>query len=211
MVENVPPKIYNYINYDNYLLNCYKHLTRIKEIHFFFILIELLLNILQELEVFSRNFILDNISKDKTNLNLVSFFTINFNKIKSIIKLASVFGFIIIFDGLYFFIKIKKFKLKHIRISIIVNILEIFINRTFMLIFFNFVFTLNNEFFIIVCIILIPHIYLIMENFLYNHLYYFVPEFIEYPYDEFSSIFDLILIVIKILISTASTTNNKYL
>ena len=33
------PKIYKYINHDNYLLNCYKHLIRIKEIHFLFILI----------------------------------------------------------------------------------------------------------------------------------------------------------------------------
>ena len=61
------------------------------------------------------------------------------------------------------------------------------------------------------CIIIIPHIYLIMKNFLYNHLYYFVPEFIEYPYDEFSSLFDLTLFIIKILISASSTTNNKYL
>ena len=205
------PKIYKYINNDNYLSNCYKHLTKIKGIHFLFILIELLLNILQELEAFSRNFILNNLSQDKTNLNIISFFTINFNKIKSIIKLVSIFGFIIIFDGLYTFIKIKKFKLKYISISIIVNVFELFIYRTFNLIFFNFFFTLKKEYFLIGCIILILHIYLITKNFLYNHLYYFVPEFIEYPYDEFSSIFDLILIVIKTLISASSTTNNKYI
>jgi hypothetical protein len=43
---------------------------------------------------------------------------------------------------------------------------------------------------------------------LFNHLYYYVPEFIEYPYDNFSSKFDIILILSKLFISIAGSTNN---
>ena len=33
--------------------------------------------------------------------------------------------------------------------------------------------------------------------YVYDHLYYYVPQFINYPYDEFSSTFDIILFFIK--------------
>ena len=52
---------------------------------------------------------------------------------------------------------------------------------------------------------------LIINNFQYNHLYYFVPEFIDYPYDEFSSQFDILLFISKfILICSSSTTNSGF-
>ena len=41
---------------------------------------------------------------------------------------------------------------------------------------------------------------------MYNHLYYFVPVFIDYPYDELSSSYDIILILTKILLSISVTT-----
>ena len=47
-----------------------------------------------------------------------------------------------------------------------------------------------------------------MKNFSHNHLYYFVPEFIEYLYDEFNSLFDSILIIMKLLISVSGISKN---
>ena len=209
-LENEVPNISKEINSNNYLLNCYKYLTKIKGIHFLLILIELLLNIFQELETYIRGYKLDNISYNQ-NLYLLSPIINCFVKMPIIIKLIVVIVYFILFDGIYFFLRIKKIKINLIYISILVNILELFIYRAFMLIFFNLFFTLKKEFLIIGIIILIPHIYLIMNNFIYNHLYYFVPEFIDYPYDEFSSIFDLILFLIKIFISISGTTNNNSL
>ena len=205
------PKIYKNIVSNNYLSNSYAHLTRIKGIHFLFTLIEILLNIFLELETFIRNYNLENITNNNTDLNIVSYITICFNKISTILKFIVIVLFIIIFDSLYIFIKVKKFKLKHIRLSIIINLLELFIYRTFMIIFLNLFFTLKKEFLILGFLFLIPHIYLILNNFLYNHLYYFVPVFIDYPYDEFSSIFDIILLFIKLLLSVAGTSNNSNL
>ena len=129
-------------------------------------------------------------------------------KISIVDKLLIVISSIIIFDLLYIFVKIKKFSINHIIIYIIVNILEIFWFKIFNIIIFSLFFKLNKEFFIIGLIFIIPHIYIIIYNFFTNHLYYFVPEFIDYPYDEFSSIFDTILVIDKLFLSVAGSVNN---
>jgi len=89
---------------------------------------------------------------------------------------------------------------------IIINLLDLFCFRTAMLIFLNFLFSLLTESFIIGSIFAVIHIFLSVNNFLYNHLFHFVPNFIDYPYDEFTSSFDIILLVIKLILSAAGTT-----
>ena len=206
MSNNEIPQISKDINRDNYFVNCYTHLTRAKELHFLFILIEMTLNIIYELEIYLRGF---DLKKVHNSLNLVSYIIKSFNEIPSLIKIITVYLYLIIFILLNIFVIIKKFKIFHIRITLLVDILEIFCFRAFLLIFLNCFFTLDPIFFIIGCILLIPYIYLIMKNFLYNHLYYFTPIFIEYPYDEFSSSFDIILVLSKLILSASGTTNNK--
>ena len=201
------PEISKKINSDNYLLNSYIHLTKINSVHFLFLLIEIIINIFQEIELFLNDFKIEN--RKKSRLNFISDIINKFKTISSFIKLFSVIIFMVIIDFLYLFITIKKIKIKNIGIIILVNTLEIILFRTMNLIFLDFFFTIEKVLFIIGCIFLIPHIYLIINNFLYNHLYYFVPKFINYPYDAFSSIFDIILLIIKILLSTAGTTNNS--
>ena len=205
------PQIYKEINSNNYLSNCYRHLIRYKGIHFIFILIEILLNIFQEIEVFINDYKLDNALNNKPDINLVTYITLKFCKIKNIIKLIIIIAFIVIFDLLYTILKLKSIQIKHICFSILVNILEIIIFRTVTIIFLNLFFTLEKELLIIGLIFLIPHLLLTINNFLYNHLYYFVPQFIDYPYDEFSSLYDIILFIIKFFLSIAGTTNNSEL
>ena len=72
-------------------------------------------------------------------------------------------------------------------------------------------FSLDDEYFLIGLIFIIIHIYLIVNNFLYCHLYYFVPVFIEYPYDEFSSLYDIILFYHKIISALSYYATNKFL
>ena len=203
------PRIYKKINKDNYFSNCYIHLTKIKEIHFLFLLIEILLNIFEELESYLRGFETENITKMNTGLNFISFITNNFDSIPTVIKLVTIIAFILIFDSLYILLKIKKYKKKYIHILIIIDILELFIFRTFTLIFLNAFFTLEAKFLIVGGLFLIPHIYIMINNFLYNHLYYFVPEFIDYPYDEFSSLYDIVLLLTKFTLSVSGTTSNS--
>ena len=198
--------IYNKINPDNYLVNCYKHLTRIKLIHFIFILIEMLLNTLQELEIFLKNF---NSQEIKVQINYISNITNLFNKLEIVVKLIIIILIVIIFDTIFFLLKKKRLKKEYIIITILVNILELFYFRTFTLILLNLFFTLPDIYFPISCLFLFPHIYIIINHFLYNHLYYFVPKFIEYPYDEFSSLFDIVLLFIKIFLSASMSTSDS--
>ena len=83
-------KIDKKINSDNYFINCYKNLIRTKLAHFLFILIEILLNVLQELEVFIRGFKSENISKKNTGLNFISLLTNIFNKLPTFGKLGII-------------------------------------------------------------------------------------------------------------------------
>ena len=196
------------VNSDNYLINCYLSLTKIKAIHFLFIFIEIMLNLIQELEIFHRGFKPENTTKNNTNLNYILYITNIFQKLPMIINLIIIIILITILDLLYYFIKLKKFKTIPIYIIIIINIIEIFFFRTISLIFFNLFFTLQVGYLLVGFIFLFPHLILLTNNFLNNHLYYFVPEFINYPYDEFSSLFDIILLFSKLLLSIAGTTTN---
>ena len=206
MSEYIIQSIYKKITSDNYLINSYNHLTRSKVIHFFFILIEIIINILQELETFLGGF---NSDKNEGVLNYISYLTNQFGRIPIIGKIIILLLFISIFDILYYFFQRKKIKTKYNRVSILVNILELFYFRVSSLVLFNFFFTLSNFYFLISLLFLIPNIYLIMNHFLYNHLYYFVPSFIDYPFDEFSSIYDIILLSIKFFLSVTRNTDNS--
>ena len=65
------------IKSDNYLVNCYKNLLRSKSLYFIFILIEMVLNIIEELETFIDGF---NSQTSQNKLNYISYITNKFDK-----------------------------------------------------------------------------------------------------------------------------------
>ena len=192
------------INSDNYLINCYIHLTRSKTIHFIGILIEILLIIFQELEAIINGFIPE---KEKKNLHILCYITNQFDRLSLAIKIV-VLLFILFFDLFYFFLCKKYFKKKYISIYILSNILELFYFRAILLIFLNIFYTLPNIYYLVGLFFLIIHLCLILNNFMYNHLYFYVPKFINYPFDEFSSLFDVILLFLKIVVSIGGNSKN---
>ena len=134
------PLISKIINSNNYLLNSYRLLTRSKTIHFISILIEIIINILQEIEIFHRDNKIENIEKILWRFNFFSIINNAFDSLKTIISLFIIIIYVILIDFLYFFFEKKNYKIKHIRNMIIINILDIFCFRTVMLIFLNFFF-----------------------------------------------------------------------
>ena len=202
------PLISKIINSNNYFLNSYRLLTRSKTIHFISILIEIMINIFQEIEIFYRGYKREKIEKRFLGFTFILFINNTFDSLKTIIKIFIIIIYVIIIDFLYIFFEKTNYKIKHIRNMIIINILDLFCFRTFMLIFLNFFFLLPTESFIIGSIFIAIHIFLTAHNFLYNHLFHYVPNFIDYPYDEFTSSFDIILLILKLILSTAETTRN---
>ena len=204
MSEFYIPKIYEKINSDNYLINSYEHLTQIKAVHFLFILIEMIINTIQELEIFLK----DLSSKEiKSNVNYISRFVQLLDNLKIVIRILIIILFMFIFDFIFVYLRKKRFKKKYIIVAIMINVLELFYFRSFMLIYLDLLFSLPDLYFLLGILFFIPHFYLTINHFLYDHLYYYVPQFINYPYDEFSSTFDIILFFIKIFLSASLNTD----
>ena len=134
------PLISKIINSNNYFLNSYRLLTRSKTIHFISILIEIMINIFQEIEIFYRGFRIENIDNKIWVFNMVSALNNIFDSLKVSIKLLIIIIYVISIDLLYIFFERKNYKIKQIKNMIIINILDIFCFRTVMLIFLNFFF-----------------------------------------------------------------------
>ena len=200
-----------YSLYNNYYLsNSYKYLIRSKAVHFMVTLIEILLNIIQELFIFLQGF---NTQKNtqKKILKIISFIPEKIQGLTSITKLIVTILYILIFDAVYYFLGRNKYKKEKPYMRFVFDIVELFFFRISMLLFLNLYCSFSYYYFLLLLILLIPHLYITSYHFLYNHLYIFVPIFIEYPYDEFSSFFDITLLIIKILLSIIANSKNKYL
>ena len=205
--SELPIAYYSPYNND-YLANCYKYLVRSKTIHFITTLIETILNILQELYIFHRGNDVETNNENKF-MKFLLLVPERFQGLSMIIKILIVLLYITIFDVIYYFLGKTKYKRDDIYFCILYNIIELIFFRISMLPLLNIFCSLSYVFFFLLLILLIPHLYITSYHFLYNHLYIFVPIFIEYPYDEFSSLFDIFSLVTKILLSFIGNNNNS--
>ena len=177
--------IHSKIISNNYLSNCYRNLTRSKIVHFIFILIETLLNILNIL-----NIILNGYYRNTTTFTYIAPLALLFKFFSKTTKLLIIIFFVLIFDSIHIILNLKDFKKIKIYNKILINYLELFHFRVLLLPMFHLFFSLDDNKILIGLFFIAFHIYLTINNFLYCHLYYFVPIFIEYPYDAFSSLYD---------------------
>jgi len=199
------------IKEDNYLSNCYRRIIRSKIIHFLFFLIESFLIIIQEIDIINREFKSRYLSQDKKIISPIILVICIFDNFPEYLNYLIIILSLLIFNSLYIYFCKKDLKQTNIFFSIIINILEIFYFRLYMLFFYTLLFTLTKLYFLSSFILSLIQAYLIINNFLYNHLYNYVPKFVEYPYDEFNSKFDLFLFSSKILLSVASDASEIYL
>ena len=198
--------IHKKISTNNYLSNCYRNITRSKTIHFIFVLIETILNILTIL-----NIILNDYYRNTTKFTYIAPLALLFKYFSDITKLLIIIFIVLIFDSIYIIFCVKDFKKKKIYNTILINYLELFHFRVFLLPIFHLFFSLNDTYFLIGLTFIAIHIFLTINNFIYCHLYYFVPSYIEFPYDSFSSLYDVILAYLKIISSLAYYSINKNL
>ena len=197
------------IKIDNYFSNSYRRLIRSKIIHFLFLLIDFILVVSQEIDIFIRDFRLSNKkNEEEIVVSPIVLLVSKFNNMPIYINMSIIILSILIFDSIYIILCNIDFKENHKILYIVMNFFDIIYFRVFILFFYTLLFSLSNLYLLLSITISLPHSYLIINNYLYNHLYYYVPEFIDYPYDEFSSRFDLFLFTIKIVISIASVSHN---
>ena len=200
------PEAYFSLYNNNYLINSYKSLVRSKFIHFLVTLIEILLNIYTELVIYIEEYIPRNKNEEKIT-KIILFISNTIHNLSNAVKIFIVLFYIIVLNSIYFFLGKIKLKKHNKYFSVLYNILEFFFFRIVMLIFLDIFCSLSYIYFLLLIIVIIPHLYITIYHFLYNHLYTFVPVFIEYPYDDFSSLFDFNLLIIKILCAIENTNN----
>ena len=195
------------IKRENYLSNCYRRLIRSKIIHFLFELIEIILILLQEIDIFNRGFKPRHKTEGKIIISPIILLIHIFDNFQIYINFLFIILSLLIFDSLYLFLCKNDIKIHNLLLSIAINFLELFYFRIYTLFYFNLLFTLPKLYLLISLAVSLLHSYLIINNFFYNHLYFYVPDFINYPYDQFSSIYDLFLFILKIILATASSAD----
>jgi len=201
------------LNKNEYFSNCYKSLISNIFFHLIIILLESFLTIIIQIVIFIKLFG-ESIFFEK-NISKVNFlFTIDriANKIPicvRIVIISIIFALIIVYYYIF-----SKFSLKKNNIwsLLIINIFEIFIFRLFFLVIYLILFSIENKLILFIFIIIsVLIIILITHSFYYNHLYYFSPHFIIYPYDYYSSFNDIFHIFQKFLICISFQSSNNNL
>ena len=207
-------KIYLYkkrLKENYYFLNCYRRLIRSKIVHFLFSLCDIIILILHEIDIFKRDFKTEVKIEDEIIINPIILIIQKLKFFPDYINFLIVIIPVIVFDVLYIYLCEYNIKNNYMIYTILINFFELFYFRLYVLLFYCTLFTLIKSYFLIAFIISIIDGYLMMNNFLYNHLYVYVPEFVDYPYDEFSSIYDLCLFVSKAFISVASNSTTIHI
>ena len=197
-----------------YFSNSYRVMIMKKPLHFLAIFVEYVLSFMAQVSVFILKFSF----KLDEKLPIKYFYAIliqQINKLPEYTKLIIII-MIFVFAFIYYFIYTKfSFENKYIFNIIAINIFEIIIFRCLFIFILHILLSIKGVAGIIMIVISIPIIFLIMKNFTFNHLYYFSPHFINYPYDYYSSSNDLFHIIEKIFISislqSSISTLNEFL
>ena len=105
---------------------------------------------------------------------------------------------------IYSFCSFKK-KVNKIDI-IIINFFEFFIIRIFFVFFIEFIFSLSSLYFLLFLTLSIPFLAFVQINISLFHLTAFMLKIINFPFDDFTSLYDKQILYIKILIAISGTS-----
>ena len=191
----------------HYLSLCYKSLIGKEIIHFLLFLIEITLIFLQIIEIYYNDYIPFNANNNYIFSPLTNL-ALEIDKLPKILKII-LYPIIIIIIIINSYI-LNSYKLKiNVLIKIMVNISEILFYRIISLAIFNYLFIFKDLYLIINILFTIPYVFILIFTFSNNHLFLFFPNLIKYPYDSFSKIIDLQLLLIKIFISISRMGSNR--
>ena len=187
---------------NEYFPNIHRVLIKNKPFHFIVTFIEYIITLITQVNLYTIKFQFEKneeISSEFFYAKLIQ----KIDKLPEYSKLLiTIILLIIITTYLLIYTKIA-FENKYIFNIIVINIFEILIFRVLFIFILHFLLAIEGIACIIMVIISIPVISFIMYDFVLNHLYYFAPHFIVYPYDFYSSANDIFHIVEKICLSIA--------
>ena len=193
----------------HYLSFCYNSLITNKIIHGFLFLIEIVSIFLQIIEIYYNDY--KSLKSEK-----IKIFSYISPTIKSIIKLKIIYQFLI-YILIILIPTVSSFILNNFNfqknkfLDVIINLNEILFYRIGVLFIFHYLFILNDIYLIFGIIFSIPYIIILITSFNTHHLFTFFFSFVKYPYDIFTNMIEIYLLIVKIFISIASTSNDENL
>ena len=197
----------NKIQNNHYLILSYNSLITNQIIQYFLFLIDIFMITLQLFEIYQNQYESLGANNIK-NISFIFIFIKQLNKIKVEIKFV-IYLTLIAIETIVGYILNNFNLIRNVFLTIVINLNEIIFQRIGALLIFDFLFCFNYIFLIIGIIISLPNLLIIISEFRKNHLYTFFFKLVKYPYDVFSKIIDLHLLLIKILLAI-SGMSNKY-
>ena len=192
----------------HYLSLSYKVLINKNFVHYILFLFEIYLILMRIMEIFWNDFKLtiinDNINKYNPLTNLLCLI----NNLQSIIKFIIYLVVIIILNLNILLLNFFRFKV-NIFTKVIINLSELFFFRVLCLFLFNYLFIFKGLFLIINGFFTITFVISLIFNFYLNNLFLFFPSLVNYPYDSFSMIIDLHLLIMKIFLSISGMIEDE--
>ena len=191
-----------YVKRIHYLNTAYYCIIKSTCFHVFFILLDGVLLLFQILEVYHFGFTLakDGQYKRYSLVNLFCDFVLYTSESVKVVVLCLVF---ILSTAIYLVLKYVKFTSNKI-VSFFVNYYEILHLRIMLSIYLIFIFKISENYLTFLAVFIIGYLYAIFDHINNYHLHVFVPNFIVYPYDKFSSISDMDNFISKLLLSFCS-------
>ena len=177
-------------------------------IHSILFFLEMATILFELMEIYVNDFNFTNNNNLKIFNPLTTLLIISINRFPSIIKFMIyliIISFLIIN---YFILNCKRLKV-NMYMKIMINITELIFYRLLSLFIFNFLFLFNSLFFVFGFILTFIFVLLLILNFYKNNLYFFFPNLISYPYDQFSMIIDLHLLLAKISLCLSGSFTSR--
>ena len=191
---------------DRYILVSFDSIKKSKIFHFFMIIIEELFIIIHELDIYHNNFSINYSNKISPALFLLE----QFKKLS--LALRIIIYLLIVFYTFTSYIILNKVKLKLNKfIQVLANINELLIYRLFSIFILILLASFHGFVFLINAILTSFYVGTLIKYITSNHLYFFAPNILDYPFDYFSEIIDMNYLAIKIFLIFASAANSYYI
>ena len=188
------------MNKNEYFSNSYRTIISNKYLHLILILLENFLTLTAQTILYNTNYNFQN-NSDSSNLNFHCLILNLLNSIPLFLSLIIIILFFLIIPIYYFIYNKYLFKQKCLLNIIIINIFELLIFRLLFIILCHIIFLFKGILLFVVILFSFFIYSIIIFNFFNNHLYYFSPHFVIYPFDYYSCYVDIINLMEKILIS----------
>ena len=184
-----------------------KTVIRNKGFHFIIDLIDIIILLLKILDVYNSYFNTVYNSRIKF-INIISLL-VNYSIIYRlfILTLYLIFSYTIII----IYNLLDPTKKCNIFDIIIINFFEFFLIRLLISFYLDILFALNSLYFLLFLILSLPFLVLIFRNMAFFHLTGFMLKIIAFPFDDFTSILDRQIFVIKIIISICFVRKKYYI